>query len=1048
MTDEMDEIWALYADDGAQALDAMETALMSLGPDASGPDRDGHIAALFRAVHTFKGNSRVLGLSVVESRAHLAEDLIGLVRDRGAPWDAEVLDILLLASDVLRGMLEETASTRADVAPDGSNGLMARLAEKIAACEAALDGEPVDDPAPVIAPPAADPVAAGPDSTELDAVAPADPTRALEAPADVAPAADVAEPTAAADTAAAPAAPQPSTAPPPARRLADDPTYRGIFRGMVAEARTKLESALNGLQSGDQTAAAQSKREADGLLHAARQMGLDDWVDALAHFAAQAADGGAEGLAALLLRMDDLDARLDPQPDATAPMGTDFFDAIRAPLEVISRLGTGFSCGEAPDPQELLTNTTLLRDAALASGFVRVAESADHLARASDATLFRDAELLLYEELGAVEAVMPEAARASGISPRDLVQSWCFDHVFDTLSALEAVIDRLKRGTSLDADYIVLGRLMRLVYHACMKAGIETAAQLSMSLIDLFSRSHAAGVVPDAILTHIARGFIDTIELVFDALAQGERPDTASLEKLFEEASNVCFVAGGVMTATAVERRLGLPREFHRVLSPESVRAAAEAIDADYGFCILRADINTDERLAEAFIEWLASGQHRPITNVTVFMGTDTLFDFLIATRDTQARIAESLAMLDPTGQKLQLQRMLTIAAEQEADGHPDDVDAVAAAQAQPGISAAMVEQIGEIAASQSMVSHMLKELTEADLAEAADAILRSAGSDVKRARADLRAMLGQFTARLQEVAQLDSQLVTQLAELQEATVAIRARPVESMLRPLETYIQAHAQRQGRTLALSHSGGDLSVDLTLLDQVRRMLRSLVLERLQATGQAAPSAIHMAFHRDEERMAVIVEDDGAHLGASAAIDAIEAELFTSGGDLRRVNLPGRGMRFHFTLPLAMVVLEGMVVGVDGVRYVMPVEAIRMILQPEEERRIRVSAADNHELLRIAENEYVPIRPLGLQARDGGRNVFVVLGVERQSIAIPVDELVGQQLVLLRPLRGVLRHVQNMTGIALLAGGDVGMVVSANQLCAARAEGMGRDVPYVM
>lgn len=55
-----------------------------------------------------------------------------------------------------------------------------------------------------------------------------------------------------------------------------------------------------------------------------------------------------------------------------------------------------------------------------------------------------------------------------------------------------------------------------------------------------------------------------------------------------------------------------------------------------------------------------------------------------------------------------------------------------------------------------------------------------------------------------------------------------------------------------------------------------------------------------------------------------------------------------------------------------------------------------------------------------------------------MAVPVDELIGQQLVLLRPLRGVLSRVQNMTGIALLAGGDVGMVVSANMLCAASRE----------
>lgn len=101
MNDEMDEIWELYADDGAQALDAMEEALEAL-QDGEGDPKD-HIGALFRAVHTFKGNSRVLGLATVESRAHVGEDLIGLVRDQGVPLNDEILDILMLTGDTLRG---------------------------------------------------------------------------------------------------------------------------------------------------------------------------------------------------------------------------------------------------------------------------------------------------------------------------------------------------------------------------------------------------------------------------------------------------------------------------------------------------------------------------------------------------------------------------------------------------------------------------------------------------------------------------------------------------------------------------------------------------------------------------------------------------------------------------------------------------------------------------------------------------------------------------------------------------------------------------------
>ena len=80
MSDEMNEIWQLFADEGGQSLDAVEEILLFVKENPTG---QADIAGLFRAMHTFKGNSRVLGLGVIESRAHLAEDLIGLVRDDG-----------------------------------------------------------------------------------------------------------------------------------------------------------------------------------------------------------------------------------------------------------------------------------------------------------------------------------------------------------------------------------------------------------------------------------------------------------------------------------------------------------------------------------------------------------------------------------------------------------------------------------------------------------------------------------------------------------------------------------------------------------------------------------------------------------------------------------------------------------------------------------------------------------------------------------------------------------------------------------------------------
>ena len=57
-----------FADDGGQSLDTVEEILLFVKENPTG---QADIAALFRAMHTFKGNCRVLGLGVIESRAHL-----------------------------------------------------------------------------------------------------------------------------------------------------------------------------------------------------------------------------------------------------------------------------------------------------------------------------------------------------------------------------------------------------------------------------------------------------------------------------------------------------------------------------------------------------------------------------------------------------------------------------------------------------------------------------------------------------------------------------------------------------------------------------------------------------------------------------------------------------------------------------------------------------------------------------------------------------------------------------------------------------------------
>lgn len=600
-----------------------------------------------------------------------------------------------------------------------------------------------------------------------------------------------------------------------------------------------------------------------------------------------------------------------------------------------------------------------------------------------------------------------------------------------------------------------LGWLVRLIHHACRHYGLDMASQLAMSLLDLFGRGQAKGLAPDAILLRIARGFVDTLELVFDALREGEAPDTDRLEQLFAEATAAGFTSSGVMTATAIERKLGLPREFHRVLSPESVRAASAALGDGQHFHILRADVNSDNDLAEALFNFIGSGAVQAITNVTVFRGEETLFDFLIATALDLEDLTEALARIDPGGRRLVLTQSLLTASEDPDGGveEPDLQERSGETFAASDISSGVLEKIGEIAAGQAMVHGMLGELAENNLVDAIDAILRLNGQDARQARNALRSLADEMMIRLRDLAQLETQLLGQMTELQQTTAELRARPIETILRPMAAIVEAQSRRHGREARMTTSGSEMALDIALLENLKRVLRPLLLARL-AQGPEAPQRLHLAIDRNDDHLAVTLEDDGGLPPDATAMQPIEAEITRSGGQLRHLKLPGGGRRFHLALPMSLVVLEGMVVGVGGTRYVLPVEAIRTILQPDPTRIMRVSAQGDQRWLRFGQDEVIAIRSLvqdqssttqktvalaeevpedPADRTDGHGNVHIVVGRAGRSVAIPVDDLVGQQLVLLRPLLGLMSGVPNVTGVALLSGGEVGMVLSPTALC---------------
>jgi two-component system chemotaxis sensor kinase CheA len=147
---EMEQILAIFFQESAEGLDAMESGLLTLEASA---DRE-TINTIFRAAHSIKGGAATFGFTEISGFTHAVETLLDQMRDGSRPATSEAVQLLLQAVDVMREMISLARSKQSIVAPQ-AEPLTRRLSE--------LLGRVTNEPQPGFAP--ADPVPTdGPDT--------------------------------------------------------------------------------------------------------------------------------------------------------------------------------------------------------------------------------------------------------------------------------------------------------------------------------------------------------------------------------------------------------------------------------------------------------------------------------------------------------------------------------------------------------------------------------------------------------------------------------------------------------------------------------------------------------------------------------------------------------------------------------------------------------------------------------------------------------------------------------------------------------------------
>jgi two-component system chemotaxis sensor kinase CheA len=240
---------------------------------------------------------------------------------------------------------------------------------------------------------------------------------------------------------------------------------------------------------------------------------------------------------------------------------------------------------------------------------------------------------------------------------------------------------------------------------------------------------------------------------------------------------------------------------------------------------------------------------------------------------------------------------------------------------------------------------------------------------------------------------------------------------------------------EGRlSLSAYHQGG--SIVIAIVDDgagldTERILAKAVSQGLVPAGDTlSPSEIHqLIFAPGFSTAETVTEISGRGVG----MDVVRRNIDALHGRIEIQSAPGLGTTFLIKLPLTLAILDGLVLGVGGERYVMPTLAVRESLRPVPEQ---VHSVKGSPCLIQVRDKLVPLIRLadlyGIEAHetDVCNSIVVVIEDDGHQVGLVVDRLLGKQEVVIKSLGESFGQIVGVAGGAILGDGRIGLILDAH------------------
>jgi two-component system chemotaxis sensor kinase CheA len=327
--------------------------------------------------------------------------------------------------------------------------------------------------------------------------------------------------------------------------------------------------------------------------------------------------------------------------------------------------------------------------------------------------------------------------------------------------------------------------------------------------------------------------------------------------------------------------------------------------------------------------------------------------------------------------------------------------------------------------------------------------------------------------------------------DIQETALAMRMIPLSSTFHKMERLVRDLSNKFNKKIKLEIAGEETEVDKTIIEQISDPLVHIIRnsidhglesneERVRA-GKPSTGTIRIEAKHSAGEVWIIIEDDGRGLNREKIIKkAVENSLIKGDGSELKdeevwklifepgfstaekvSNISGRGVGMDVVrrniekirgridvrtqkdagtmiilrIPLTLAIIDGMEIAIGKARYIIPISSIRQSFKTTSNKITHTP--DGNEIVNVR-GELLPVIRLHKmynikssysKLEDG---LLIIVENNEKKCCLFVDELIGQQQIVIKGLSNYLGHVRGVSGCAIMGDGEVSLILDIGDL----------------